>query len=129
MKWKPRMDESLRAIEANKECSPDVAFAFQVRLQLLAQKAVQFREQREWDFARAGLDPSPALSANFYIRTLQTQLHQLGDALPLALQERGKETLIYLMLHQLVSTCSTSGLVTSIRHTHDAQALHRTLRE
>jgi hypothetical protein len=123
------MDESLRAIEANKECSPDVAFAFQVRLQLLAQKAVQFREQREWDFARAGLDPSPALSANFYIRTLQTQLHQLGDALPLALQKRGKKTLIYLMLHQLVSTCSTSGLVTSIRHTHDAQALHRTLRE
>lgn len=89
MKWKPRMDESLRAIEANKDSPTDVAFAFQVRLQLLAQKAVQFREQREWDFARAGSYPGPALSANLYIRTLQTQLHQLGDALPLALQERG----------------------------------------
>lgn len=124
------MDESLRAIEANKESSTDVAFAFQVRLQLLAQKAVQFREQREWDFARAGSYPGPALSANLYIRTLQTQLHQLGDALPLSLQERGKKTLIHLVLYQLASACSTSeGLPTSVRHTHNAQALHRTLRE
>jgi hypothetical protein len=47
MKWKPHMHESLRAIEANKERSTDVAFTFQIRLQLLAQEAVQFREQRE----------------------------------------------------------------------------------
>ena len=84
------MDESLRAIEAKKECPADAAFAFQVRLQLLAQKAVQIREQREWDSARAGSDSGPALSANLYIRTLQAQLHQLGDSLPAALQQRGK---------------------------------------
>ncbi|RDW58820.1 hypothetical protein BP6252_13296 [Coleophoma cylindrospora] len=93
MKWKPRMHESLRAIEANKESPTDVAFAFQVRLQLLAQEAVQFREQREWDCAGASSDPPPGFLADFYIRTLQTQLHQLGDALPLALQERGTLTM------------------------------------
>lgn len=81
------MDDSLRAMEAN---PTDKAFAFQVRLQQLAQKAVQFREQRESDFARAGLDPGPALSANFYIRTLQSQVHQLSDALPSQLQDQGK---------------------------------------
>jgi hypothetical protein len=88
MKWKPRMEESLRAIEANKENPSDVAFAFQVRLQLLAQKAVQIREQREWDSARLGLEMGPALSANFYIRALQAQLHELGDSLPAELQQR-----------------------------------------
>lgn len=92
MKWKPRMDESLRAIEGNEEASADVAFAFQVRLQLLAQKAIQFREEREWDFARTGSDAGLALSVNFYIRTLQAQLLQLSDALPPMLQERGKKT-------------------------------------
>jgi len=90
MKWKPRMEESLRAIEANKGSPEDIGFAFQVRLQLLAQKAVQLREQREWDFARGGSDAGTVLSANFYIRTLQTQLHQLSDALPEVLQNRGK---------------------------------------
>ncbi|OBT39040.1 hypothetical protein VE00_10699 [Pseudogymnoascus sp. WSF 3629] len=89
MKWKPRMEESLRAIEANRECHSDVAFAFQVRLQLLAQKAVQVREQREWDSARVDSDTGPALSANFYIRTLQEQLHQLNESLPATLQRRG----------------------------------------
>ncbi|PVH94014.1 hypothetical protein DM02DRAFT_540322 [Periconia macrospinosa] len=89
MKWKPRMEESLRTIESNSGCPADVAFAFQVRLQQLAQKAVQFREQREWDFARVGVDPGPDLSACFYIRTLQTQLQQLNDALPHRLRERG----------------------------------------
>lgn len=84
------MEESLRAIESNSGCPADVAFAFQVRLQQLAQKAVQFREQREWDFARAGADPGPDLSASFYIRNLQTQLQQLNDALPPLLRERGK---------------------------------------
>ncbi len=83
------MDESLRAIEANEPSAADIAFAFQVRLQLLAQKAVQIREQREWDSARTGSDSGPALSTNLYIRSLQAQLHQLGDSLPAALQRRG----------------------------------------
>lgn len=112
MKWKPRMEESLRMIEANKECPADVAFAFQVRLQLLAQEAVQFREQREWEFARAGSVPGPALSTNFYIRTLQTQLYQLNDALPLAIKERGNMALTYFMLCQLAWLSITEGLLT-----------------
>lgn len=64
MKWKPRMEESLRAIETNEKCPTDLAFAFQVRLQLLAQKAVQIREQREWDSVRTGLNSGLTLSAN-----------------------------------------------------------------
>lgn len=84
------MDESLRAIETNKECPADTAFAFQVRLQLLAQKAVQVREQRGWDSARTSLELGPALSANLYIRALQAQLNQLGDSLPMVLQQQGE---------------------------------------
>ena len=82
------MDESLRALETNGECpTADAAFTFQVRLQLLVQKAVQVREQREWE----GSVSIPDLSAaTRYIRSLQGQLQQLGEALPPALQQRGK---------------------------------------
>lgn len=90
MKWKPRMEESLRALEANVACPADVAFAFQVRLQLLAQKAVQVREQREWDSIRTSFQSSPALSANLYIRSLEQQLHQLAQSLPPALKQQSK---------------------------------------
>lgn len=90
MKWKPQMNDSLHAIEANKDCPSDVAFAFQVRLQVLAQKAVQVREQCEWDSPRANSNSGPVLAANFYIRTLQTELHQLSDSLPSSLLQRGK---------------------------------------
>jgi hypothetical protein len=102
------MEESLRAIETNKECLADVAFAFQVRLHLLAQRAVQFREQREWDFADTNSVPGQVLSANFYIRTLQSQLHQLGNELPSPLQQRGENKYIHFLLYQLASAHYTS---------------------
>lgn len=90
MKWKPRTEEPLRAIEANTEYPSDVAFVFQVRLQLLAQKSVEVREQQEWDAACVVSDRGPALSAKFYIRNLQQQLRQLSDSLPTELPERSK---------------------------------------
>lgn len=100
MKWKPRMDESLRALEANKDSPADATLAIQVRLQLLAQKALQIREQQEWDFARASLTSGSSLSANLYIRTLRAQLHQLGDSLPTALQQRGECVVVPGKLHE-----------------------------
>ncbi|KAF2228774.1 hypothetical protein EV356DRAFT_497469, partial [Viridothelium virens] len=112
MKWKPRMDESLRAIETNTECPADAAFAFQIRLQLLAQKSVQIREQREWGSARSASDPGPALSTNLYIRTLQAQLHQLGDSLPEVLRQRGTLT----MHMHYIELCMSETARTSYLH-------------
>lgn len=84
------MGEYLCAIEANKECSTDEAFAFQVRLQLLAQRANQVREQREVAPANAGTGPVPTHSSILYLRTLQTQLQQLRKSLPTNLQQQGQ---------------------------------------
>ncbi|KAL9082891.1 MAG: hypothetical protein Q9165_008744 [Trypethelium subeluteriae] len=112
MKWKPRMDESLRAIEANTDCPADAALACQIRLQLLAQKSVQIREHREWDSARSASDLGPALSANLYIRTLQGQLHQLGESLPETIRQRA--TLIMHMHY--IELCLSEAARTSYLH-------------
>ncbi|KAF8856382.1 hypothetical protein BDZ45DRAFT_475717 [Acephala macrosclerotiorum] len=55
---------------------PDEALAFQVRLQLLAQKAIRFREQQELDYAAA----TGSLLAFLYSKVLQTQLQDLRVA-------------------------------------------------
>ncbi|KAL5349195.1 hypothetical protein ACLOAV_005483 [Pseudogymnoascus australis] len=47
LRWTPQMEEALRVIETNKSCLTDESFAFQVRLQLLKQRAAHIREQNE----------------------------------------------------------------------------------
>jgi len=74
------MDEGLRAIGANKECATGESFAFQVRLQLLAQRAVQVREQQE---------ATTPLPASFYLKALKGQLQELRGSLSPQLQQQG----------------------------------------
>ena len=62
------MEECLRAVGANSECPTDEAFAYQVRLQLLAQRAVQVREQQEVDHSHPATVPHPAF---LYLKALQ----------------------------------------------------------
>lgn len=45
MRWTPTMNEALQAIGANKTCPTDEVLAFQVRLQLLAQRTAHVREE------------------------------------------------------------------------------------
>lgn len=73
------MEEALRVLERNKPYLPtDEAFIFQVRLQLLTQRAAHIREQHEADCARAAATPVPAF---LYLKSLQKQLQDFKDAL------------------------------------------------
>ncbi|OJJ45055.1 hypothetical protein ASPZODRAFT_153355 [Penicilliopsis zonata CBS 506.65] len=84
LRWTPQMEEALRVIGANKTCPTDEAFAFQVRLQLLKQRAAYIREQH--DTAVAPVTTSvPGL---LYLKTLQGQLHDLVSSFPSNLHQR-----------------------------------------
>jgi hypothetical protein len=87
------MEEALNAIGANRECPTDELLAFQVRSQLLAQRAVQARQQEGIDLSRIGAASSTAsisAGALLYFRSLQAQLHQLQASLCPRLQQNGK---------------------------------------
>jgi hypothetical protein len=81
------MEECLRVVGANGECSTDEAFTYQVRLQLLAQRAVQVRERQEVDHSHPATAPLPAF---FYLKALQGQLQDLRGSLSPTLQQQGK---------------------------------------
>jgi hypothetical protein len=89
MRWTSRMEDYLRAVEANKECPTDAGFAFRIRLQLLAQQAGLVREQR--DVSQPHTPASSQLpSVHLYFRVLQNQLRELQNSLPLDLQQDSK---------------------------------------
>ncbi|KAI1134069.1 putative C6 transcription factor [Hypoxylon sp. FL0543] len=86
MCWTSQMEEGLRAISTNKDCPTDQAFSIQVRLQLLAQRTVHLKGQREAN------DPhmtTTGLPAMIYLNTLQRQAHEIRESIPhgLDLQE------------------------------------------
>ncbi|KAI0842745.1 putative C6 transcription factor [Hypoxylon sp. FL0890] len=83
MCWTPQMEEGLRAIALNKDCPTDEAFSFQVRLQVLAQRTVHLREQRE---ANSPHVTTTALPAFIYLNALQRQVHELREAIPSGLE-------------------------------------------
>lgn len=78
MRWTPKMEEGLRAISSNKDCPTDETFAFQVRLQLLAQRAVHAREQQEASNPNPKTTPPPAF---LYLNALRAQLQELRGSL------------------------------------------------
>ncbi|KAI1380534.1 hypothetical protein F4677DRAFT_441846 [Hypoxylon crocopeplum] len=78
MRWTPQMEEGIRAINSHKEYPSDEVFAFQVRLQLLAQRALHAREKHETDYPHLATAPVPAF---LYLNALQGQLQGLKDSL------------------------------------------------
>ncbi|OBT44962.1 hypothetical protein VE00_04100 [Pseudogymnoascus sp. WSF 3629] len=90
LRWTPQMEEALRIIETNTSCLTDKAFAFQVRLQLLKQKASHLREQNELDRARtATASATTSMPGLLYLKTLREQLHGLISSFPPDLLQRG----------------------------------------
>ena len=85
------MEEGLHIISMNKKYPSDEAFAFQVRLQLLAQKVAQVREQHEADrtdiMATTATPPAPT---SLYLGVLQGQLQELKASLSPHLRQMGK---------------------------------------
>ncbi|KFX86201.1 hypothetical protein O988_09718, partial [Pseudogymnoascus sp. VKM F-3808] len=86
LRWTPQMEEALRVIETNKSCLTDEAFAFQVRLQLLKQRAAHIREQNETAAAASVTTSVPGL---IYLKALREELHRLVSLFPLDLLQRG----------------------------------------
>ncbi len=83
------MEEGLRLIGMYKECPTDKGFTFQVRLQLLAQRAAHIREQREADRANATAASTTSLPAILYLKALQGQVQEMRDSLTPEIQPRG----------------------------------------
>lgn len=85
------MEEALRIIETNTPRLADKAFAFQVRLQLLKQKAAHIREQNEIDRAcTATASVTTSMPGLLYLKTLREQLHGLISSFPPDLPQRGR---------------------------------------
>ncbi|CAG8910184.1 unnamed protein product [Penicillium egyptiacum] len=83
IRWTPQMEDALRVITLSKSCPADEVFVFQVRLQLLKQRADHVRQQDEIDCARTGTAPVAASAPRFlYLKTLRTQLHELRSSFP-----------------------------------------------
>lgn len=80
------MEEALRVIETNKSCLTDEAFAFQVRLQLLKQRAAHIREQNETAATASVTTSVPGL---IYLKALRGELHGLISSFPMDLLQRG----------------------------------------
>ncbi|KAJ5815094.1 C6 transcription factor [Penicillium riverlandense] len=83
------MEEAISVIEMNKGCPSDESFAIQVRLQVIAQKALYIREQQEADHANAiGTAPTTPFATSMYLKVLQGQLKELRDSFSPHLQRR-----------------------------------------
>lgn len=75
LRWTQQMEESLAAINAHKESPLDAVLAAQVRLNLLAVKAAQFRDQQQ-DLEQVHI-PGFTSPAVLYTQTLLMQLQEL----------------------------------------------------
>ncbi|PYH96454.1 putative C6 transcription factor [Aspergillus ellipticus CBS 707.79] len=83
IRWTPQMEESLRSIALTKSCPADELFVYQVRLQLLKQKADAVRQQDETDHDRTGTAPMAASAPRLlYVKALRGQLHELMYSFP-----------------------------------------------
>jgi hypothetical protein len=100
MQWTDEMDECLAAVGTSKKCPNDEVFAFQVRLQLVAQRADQVR-------AQAGLcRETPSLPAGLYHKVLQGRLDEIRRSMPPGLQGHGMS---YRFLPQSRSSAPGTG--------------------
>ncbi|PWY79146.1 hypothetical protein BO70DRAFT_407555 [Aspergillus heteromorphus CBS 117.55] len=88
LRWTPQLEQNLCSVEANTQCPADSVLAFQVRLQLVAQKAVQVRDQHETDLPIA-----------FCTKALSAQVRDLQDSMPPHLLTNGKYHIILTQLH------------------------------
>jgi hypothetical protein len=89
LRWTPQLEESLVSLSTNKECSTDAILALQVRLQLLAGKALQPRESHQ-QTNRAPATRAAA-SATAQVEELREELQGLQKSYSVNVKEhRGK---------------------------------------
>lgn len=85
------MEEACRVIENNKSPPTDQAFAFQVRLHVLKQRATYIREQHEGDHPRtATASVTGSVPGLLYLKTMRRQLRELISSFPPDIHQRGE---------------------------------------
>ncbi|KAI8952711.1 putative C6 transcription factor [Xylaria longipes] len=83
LRWTSQMEEACRVIERNKSPPTDQAFAFQVRLHVLKQRAAYIRDQHEGDRPRTATGSvTGSVAGLLYLKTMRGQLHELISLLP-----------------------------------------------
>lgn len=102
------MEEALRILERNTPYPTDEAFIFQVKLQLLTQRAAHIREQHEADRARIATATSAPVPAFLYLKSLQKQMQDFRDALSSELQGNGEYFTIFDIESANVNTSQMS---------------------
>ncbi|KAJ8125258.1 hypothetical protein O1611_g8381 [Lasiodiplodia mahajangana] len=111
LRWTSRMEEACRVIEGNKSSSSDQAFAFQVRLHVLKQKAAHVREHHERDRARTGATSATgSIPGLLYLKSMKQQLREITSSIPTDIYQRDTLNIhsqyVELYINQLAYTIS-----------------------
>lgn len=84
------MEQALNLIDTNKEHPSDEYFTIQIRLQILAQKALSLRDPDETTTYPSTTSNTTPSATTMYLKLLHNQLTDLQSTIPLHLPHRGK---------------------------------------
>ncbi|OJJ77092.1 hypothetical protein ASPBRDRAFT_70600 [Aspergillus brasiliensis CBS 101740] len=93
--WNSLLEQTLNLIEISKETPSDEYLATQIRLQILAQKALSLREPEETEPSSTSTTSTPP-ATTMYLKVLQKQLNDLQSSIPPHLPHRD---LLHLQTH------------------------------
>ncbi|PYH97320.1 hypothetical protein BO71DRAFT_396305 [Aspergillus ellipticus CBS 707.79] len=100
LQWNSQMEEAVGALEMNKGSSLDESFAIQVRLQVLAQRALCIRKPQETDHASlTGPATTTPFATSMYLKVLQGQLKELRASFSPRLQRQGTADMLTAYSH------------------------------
>ncbi|OJZ84501.1 hypothetical protein ASPFODRAFT_208995 [Aspergillus luchuensis CBS 106.47] len=94
--WTPQMEQALNLIDTNKEHPSDEYFTIQIRLQILAQKALSLRDPDVTKTNPSTTSPTTPSATTMYLKILHNQLTDLQSTIPLHLPHRD---LLHLQTH------------------------------
>lgn len=80
MRWTDQMEAALKLLAMSRTCGHDQLFVFQVRLQLLKQKAQDLRLHDEMDIASSSF--TEYASRLIYLKTLRRELQEIQSSIP-----------------------------------------------
>ncbi|PYH72858.1 fungal specific transcription factor domain-containing protein, partial [Aspergillus vadensis CBS 113365] len=110
LSWTSQMEQALNLIETNKEHPSDEYFTTQIRLQILAQKALSLRDPDETDPSTTSTTTPPATT--MYLKILHNQLKDIQSSIPPHLPHRDLLLLqthyTSLLLHETPRLTSSS---------------------
>ncbi|KAJ2973032.1 hypothetical protein NQ176_g6832 [Zarea fungicola] len=117
VRWTMQMEESLAAISMNQECPTDKAFALQVQVQYLAEKAVDIHRRQDTVFRKTvGETGSPKIRS---LLSLQTQLQELQASISPTMPHVelcvAQSSSVELTLNE-ITYAATCALPSMIRH-------------